>query len=338
MHDLMVAIRITAQLRYCQVRSIKLQLLVCLPKSIWARRHWSLYVVLPLLLAACATGQGVDVASTWRRVSPENTYVLPPPGGPSIVTIMQRQFSNATQQDIALATTSGLPGQNLLRVQFFGPTDAAYARNGSLSDISLPATNISAEIRKQMPGVSMRRSGYYVQNRYGPFGYATGRAGKSDTCLYAWQRIRAVGRQTTLIRNRGTIQIRVRLCETGASEQQLLSFMYGFSIIGSFGDLSWNPYGSPAAPPYSLGRPGEPIYPQTMAEPGASQSVSPAAPRNTARPRQAQPRPANAAQPAPLPAPIGPAVPPPPGTPSAATVVPPPPCLAQAGGQNGECN
>ena len=58
-------------------------------------------------------------------------------------------------------------------------------------------------MRKAFPGVSMGRSPFYVQSRYGPFGYAAGRAASGDIFIYAWQRIQAAG-QTTLIRNRGS--------------------------------------------------------------------------------------------------------------------------------------
>jgi hypothetical protein len=292
-----------------------------------------------LALAGCAGREGVEVASTWRSVPVESAYALPPPGGPSIVNVMERRYSNATQQDIALATTSRVSGQNLLRVQFFGPVNATIAGDSSLSDTSLPATNISSEMRKQLPGINMRRSPYYVQNRYGPFGYAVGKVGASELCIYAWQRIRPTGRQTTLIRNRGTVQLRLRLCETGATEESLLSFMYRFSITGFFKDRGWNPYGEPASPPETLGRPGAPIYPTVQTEPALVPDATVGSPAPPVRPRRAKSQPVVSA-PSPIPAPIGPTVPPPPGTlPAAAGItVPSPPCSPPSGGQNAGCN
>lgn len=291
-----------------------------------------------LALAGCAGGTGVEVPSTWRSVPAETAFVIPSPGGPAIVGVMERRYSNATQQDIALATTSRLPGQNLLRVQFFGPVNTAAAGSTSISDTSLAATNISSEMRSQLPGVPMRRSAYYVQNRYGPFGYAVGSAKDSDLCIYAWQRIRPVGRQTTLISNRGTVQLRLRLCQTGANEQQLLAFMYGFSIAGSFSDQSWNPYGAPASPPETLGRPGAPIFPTVPASAGAV-AVEPAAQTTAPVPVRRPVRKAVAATSEPLPAPVGPIVPPPPGAAPEASgaLVPSPPCSTQSGGHDDAC-
>ena len=290
------------------------------------------------MLAACAGGTGVVVPSVWRSVPAETAYVVPSPGGPAIVGVKERRYANATQQDIALATTSELPGQNLLRVQFFGPVDPAAAGSTSISDTPLAAADISSEMRSQLPGVPMRRSTYYVQNNYGPFGYAVGAAGDSELCLYAWQRIRSVGRQTTLIRNKGTVQLRLRLCQTGATEQQLLAFMYGFSISGSFSDVSWNPYGEPASPPQTLGRPGAPIFPnvpapaEAAAEAPAVQASAPVVVRRPARTEVT-------AAPEPLPAPVGPVVPPPPGAAPAASgaLVPAPPCSTRSGVQDDAC-
>ena len=291
-----------------------------------------------LALAACAAGKGVEVPSTWRSVPAETAFAVPLPGGPAIVGVMERHYSNATQQDIALATTSRLPGQNLLRVQFFGPVNTAAAGSTSINDTPLAAANISSEMRSELPGVPMRRSAYYVQNRYGPFGYAVGTAKGSDLCIYAWQRIRPAGSQTTLISNRGTVQLRLRLCQTGASEQQLLAFMYGFSIAGSFSDQSWNPYGQPASPPETLGRPGAPIFPVVPASAEAT-AVEPAVQSNAP---VALRRPAKTAVTVvrePLPAPVGPTVPPPPGAAPAASnaVVPAPPCSTRSGGQDDPC-
>lgn len=289
-------------------------------------------------LGGCGGGNGVEIASTWRSVPAVDAFVLPPPGGPGIVGVMERRYSNATQQDISLATTSRVSGQNLLQVQFFGPVNERVAGSTSIYDKPLAATDISREMRAKFPGVAMVRSEIYVQNRYGAFGYAVGRAGTTDLCIYAWQRIKAVASQTTLISNRGTIQLRLRLCHSGASEQQLLAFMYGFSISGTFSNLNWNPYGAPLSPSETLGRTGAPVFPVVpapveeavdMPVPGSS---APIAKRRPAR-RIVEPAPE------PLPGPVGPIVPPPPtgGTESTA-IVPMPPCIKQPGKPDESCN
>ena len=62
----------------------------------------------------------------------------------------------------------------MLRVQIFGPVDPAAAGQDKLREGYLPLGNIGSEIREAVPGVRMQTSPYYVQNKYGPFGYVIG--------------------------------------------------------------------------------------------------------------------------------------------------------------------
>lgn len=296
-----------------------------------------------VLASGCAQTTGPSRLSSLRSVPAEEALALPPPGGPAVIDIVERRFSNATQQDIALATNSTAPGQNTLRVQFFGPVDSSNAGNTRLSDSSIHPADIASEMRSQLPGIAMTRSPYYVQNRYGPFGYAVGRYGSNDLCLYAWQRVRAPAASTTLIANRGTIQLRLRLCETGATEEKLLSTMYGFSVTASVDGGSWSPYGPPPSPGTGFAQPGHAVYPagtagfETVAEPVASAPAS--APR-WPQPKPSAPENSQVPDASALPAPVGPTVPLPPAEASTAghLTVPPPPCSTQSGKQDVSCN
>jgi hypothetical protein len=68
----------------------------------------------------------------------------------------------------------------------------------------------------------MQTSGYYVQNKYGAFGYAVGQTRSGDTCFYGWQRITSTGFTQTWIGNKGSIQVRLRLCDQNASRSECL--------------------------------------------------------------------------------------------------------------------
>jgi Cellulose biosynthesis protein BcsN len=297
-------------------------------------RAWAIHFICLFatcsLLGACATGSQPATSESLRTVPAEQAFALPPPGGPSIVAVLERRYSNATQQEIALSTSARTTGQNFLQVRMFGPVNERLAGQSAISDTPLATANISRELKDHLPAVAMRRSPYYTQNRYGPFGYAVGRSRLGDLCLYGWQRIRPSG-QTTLIRNKGTISLRLRLCDRTMSEDELLSVMYGISINAFFKDMTWNPYGEPPGPPENLGRTASPIYPNS---PSGSATVS-GPPTNI----QATSRPATPVRPSarlqqPTSQPLGTVVPPPPvqtqplGTPPVApssAVVPPPP-------------
>lgn len=280
---------------------------------------------LGLAVSACAQSPtSLDRSSLASGASAREALALPPPGGPEVVGVVERRYSNAIEQEIALATSSSLPGQNVLRVQFFGPVGSEGSDN-ALPVRILSEGAIAREMRQAFPGVAMVRSPVYVQNTYGPFGYAVGRRGADELCFYGWQRIANLNMGAPFA-NVGVVQVRLRLCQTGTTEQALLSVMYGYTINASFSSGFWNPYGAPPGPDPRLGNTGQPIYPQgamgpvTVLDPAPVATV-PRVPAARAAPVETAPQrpqvPANA-----------PIVPPPPSAAAGqaqAPVVPPPP-------------
>ena len=69
--------------------------------------------------SGCSSIQ-VATSSPSQIRSAADAFVLPPPGGPSIVDVEQRPYTNGVQQVISLAGTSTVPGQNYIRVRIFG--------------------------------------------------------------------------------------------------------------------------------------------------------------------------------------------------------------------------
>jgi hypothetical protein len=262
--------------------------------------------LIALMVAGCSQGSNISTSSIQRSVPNDKAHVLPPTGGPAIIHVLERGYSNAIQQEISLATDSSVPGQNHFRVKIFGNLDPNEAGEGSTSERSLAMTNIGSEMRSAVRGVRMSKSPYFVQNRYGPFGYAVGRSG-NDLCLYGWQNLRS---RPSLIGNKGSIDIRLRFCQTNATEKTLLAVMYGYTVNAYLKDSNWNPYGSPQKVPDALGAAGPDVYPL-----GDEQfaTVLPE-PDVAARPRRVRPAPRQEAAPPPVvdEQPIGPAVPPPP--------------------------
>jgi hypothetical protein len=307
------------------------------------------------LLSACAQTGQPQLASPLNSVELDQAFALPPPGGPALVAVLEQRYPNATEQKILLQGDGSSAGQNYLLVRFFGPVGSDVPFRTALRDRPIATSNMSFEIRKAVPGVAMGRSPLFVQNRYGPFGYAQGKAPSGDNCLYAWQRISDIASLPRLFSPKGSIQVRLRLCSSSASAEELLMVMYGFTIKAAFGDGGWNPYGTPDGPDESLGKAGAPIYPSDPRGLDPEVTFEPAPPPAARAVRRAnRPRTAGAeavTQAAPLPAAIGPAIPAPPigavtdaGTPGATTgaaaaampalgtAVPPPPTCATATG------
>jgi hypothetical protein len=226
-----------------------------------------------------------------------------------------------------------------MRVTFFGPVGLDYDDRKGLGYSSIRNSNVDRDMRRDLPGVAMAKSDFYVQNNYGPFGYATGRSRSGDTCLYAWQQIRSGDNARTTFTNRGTVQIRLRICDARASEQELLRVMYGYAIAGTFPAQGWNPYDSPPTVDPTLGRTGNPIYPGVPANhdnpPPAAFQARIQAPVVVVRRQTAPIAVAPAALP-PIARPTGPLVPPPTmpadGSNAKSVVVPGPGCADTTGG------
>jgi hypothetical protein len=265
-----------------------------------------------LTLAGCG-GKPIQSEAFIKSVPPEQAMIMPPPGGPAVVSVIERRFNNAISQDIHLSTDASTPGQNMLKVQLFGTESAYRHADNSLGMSSITEGRIASEMRQSLPRVPMAKSQFYVQNAYGPFGYAFGRGRGSDLCMYAWQQIRTRD-QGTPFANYGVIQIRLRTCEANATEAKLLSVMYNFTINASVDALGWNPYGSNREFNSAVGTTGAPIYPRPASSEPIVQTLPPRqttsyAPR--VQVRRVQPAPQAVAPPAAPPQiePRGPRVP-----------------------------
>ncbi|MEM8572165.1 MAG: cellulose biosynthesis protein BcsN [Pseudomonadota bacterium] len=166
-------------------------------------------------------------------IRPSDAYILPDPGGAVVIGAVQRNLGSAVQHEVLLAGSNRTPGENALTVDVFG---GSYRRGeGGLASEAPSPDAITREMQAVLPGVDMQISPYYVQNRYGPFGYAVGRGNGRDLCLYGWQRLQTTSSAGTLLANRFLMQVRLRMCEAGGDERELLRSMYSYSLASYFG-------------------------------------------------------------------------------------------------------
>jgi hypothetical protein len=215
-------------------------------------------------LAGCASGDGrfgLDVVSQAAAVPASRALVVPPPAGPPIVGVVERSYANAVVQNVALATRAATPGQSEIVVRALRGGPAGEGETATLDDGRMSADAIAREMDERLPGIDMRASLAYTQNKYGPFGFATGSPGNGDLCLYAWQRIERTN-GWVFERDRGVVSIRLRLCEAGRTEAELLRTAYGLTFQGSA--RGFKPFDEPPGPSAYLGATGAPIYPIDM--------------------------------------------------------------------------
>ncbi|PYE42858.1 cellulose biosynthesis protein BcsN [Rhizobium sp. PP-F2F-G20b] len=259
-------------------------------------------------LSGCTQTGGLKMTSAPTEVAAEKALAFPAPGGPAIVSVIERNFSNAVQQDIILSTDARSRGQNYIQVRYFGPASTPFAGGSRLSTGLMTTAQAVGEMRSEFPTIRMSISPSFVQNNYGAFAYAYGtNPGSGDACLYGWQQIKAPDNYVRTFHYLGRIQTRVRFCQTGASRDELLSMMYHYTLTGAFDSVGWNPYGNVPPLDPTVGQLGRPIYaagagarlqpptPAPVAAPAApvgpairsleSQNTRPAAPRiETVRP------------------------------------------------------
>ncbi len=253
-------------------------------------------------LASCG-GQRLDsseieVASRSITVPPSRAMVVPPLGGPAIVAVTQRSYDNAVAQEIALATRGATPGENAIYVAFFTSADVVESEGVKGNLLKMPSMQDDAILREmdeRLPGVAMAHSAAFVQNKYGPFSYATGRGIGGETCLYAWQKL---ARGDSVFRPKsGAISIRIRLCDARASEAALLRVAYEFTIAATLSRSGWGPVDEAPSPSPKLGEAGAPIYPfgrpdfeaAPRGRPAATRSRPARTPSGPSRPESAEP-------------------------------------------------
>ena len=277
-----------------------------------AAKRFVKFTALLLFLGGCSQTMNIETDSVRQTAPLETAFVIPPPGGPAIVAVIQERQGRSATQQVLLASDSSTPGE-----------DGFYVRIAARSGDRIPTPhNINAGMRAAFPGTRMVTSPYLTQNRYGPFGYAVGRSGRSDLCLYAWQTIQS---RSTLFTDQGKVDVRLRLCRARATEAQLLAVMYGYTINAFLAEGQWNPY-EPAPLPDAVGQRGSEIYPGGASGPAVvlqeAAEVSPT-PRARREKRTVRSQPASRII---VPSPQGTEVPPPPAENAApAVIVPPPP-------------
>jgi hypothetical protein len=279
---------------------------------------WALLFILP----ACAPQRSPMAAVETGMIRPSAAYILPDPGGPVVVGAIQRNLATAIEHEVLLGVPTATSGQNALTLQVFG---RAHRKGEGALDSGAPTVeSVTREMQEVLAGVDMQVSPYFVQNRYGPFGYAMGRGRGRDICIYGWQRVQTESGDSPFFSNRYLLQIRLRLCETGATEQDLLRVMYNFTLSAHFGTQSSETPRTAATQVISLLDTSSEIRPSTptgMAYVLPSQAPAPSAPPRAIATAPARPAPA---EPAATATASGPAVPPPSSGSSAAAATPAP--------------
>ncbi len=216
-------------------------------------------VALPMaILGGCAAPRTIVANTIERQVPVDQAFVSLGPGAPAVLSIVERPYENATRQSVRFATRGNTPGENSLRVDVVGVTNSGI--NGeTLPDVPLEEPKLISEAEEALPNVPLRTSLTYLQNRYGPFGYAVGRSAEAEDCIYAWQRVATPDRDVSVVNSRNTLSLRLRLCDPHTGEARLVATMMGLNVNVGLSGGAWTP--EPKELSSQVGSPGTVVGP-----------------------------------------------------------------------------
>jgi hypothetical protein len=226
------------------------------------------------IVGGCAAPRTILANTTEREVPVGHAFVSLGPGAPAIQSVVERPYQNATRQTVLLATRGNTPGENSLRVDVIGVTNSDINHEATLPDAPLKEADLISEAQDALPTVPLRTSLTYLQNRYGPFGYAVGRSTQGDECIYAWQRLATPDRDLSLINSRDTLSLRLRLCEPNTSEAKLVATMMKLNVSVALSDGAWIAEPKQLSP--EVGSPGVVLGPPEVLAAADSDAKQPA--------------------------------------------------------------
>ena len=196
---------------------------------------------------ASALGNGYAPAQGGiaNPVASSSAAAMLSPAAGRVVQVSERRYADGLSQEIVLAGDRTSRGENRIDVSLrLAPQgDQVY---DNLIPMQKPSdADIASELETRFPGMDMQPVNVLLQNRYGPYGLAAGKRGNGERCIYAWQWIDdasapASPRNSTLARailsQPQPVSVRVRLCRTGASADQLASLVEGIAIGAGMGN------------------------------------------------------------------------------------------------------
>lgn len=223
--------------------------------------RFALGFALAASLAGCGEDQQASLAqdpdaavinqfvSRGQTLSAPITAVTSPAPSLSVLTLppeamrggklTEKQYANGWRQSVPLETRRLGGDWSDLSIEMASnvPTDAGTTYKPNVLRLTKPtAEGVRHEILARFKGVPMRIVGRPMGNALGPYGLAVGAGPGGLRCAYAWQWLNnlaaaARGEKGTFFNNEEMpASIRMRLCRTGVTADQLAEWYSGLQI------------------------------------------------------------------------------------------------------------
>jgi hypothetical protein len=215
-------------------------------------RRISVSALLMLSLSGCVFNNPLDrqlTSSTLLEPSPMDGYQyelakevplsrafveLPAITGP-IIAVREKRYANGVEQIMVLESEAAADGENRVEVRVVQPGKSdSRIKNEYLAVRTTRQEQIRSDFKEFVWGVPMQIVSAVEANAYGTYGYALGRSKQGYNCLLGWQNVKGAMREKRLLGVVTTattqVSVRVRVCRTDLTEDQLVSIIRGMRI------------------------------------------------------------------------------------------------------------
>ena len=159
---------------------------------------------------------------------------LPTMAGP-MIAVREKRYANGIEQIMILESEAAADGENRIEVRVTQPGKSdSRIKNEYLQVRTTRQEQIRSDMKEFVWGIPMEIVGSVEANAYGTYGYALGRSKTGYNCLLGWQNVKGVMKERRLLGFTTTsntdMSVRLRICRTDLSADQLVSIIRGMRI------------------------------------------------------------------------------------------------------------
>jgi Cellulose biosynthesis protein BcsN len=153
----------------------------------------------------------------------------------SMIAVREKRYANGVEQIMVLESEAAADGENRIEVRVVQPGKSDdRIKNEYLQVRNTRQEQIRSDMKEFVWGIPMQIVGSVEANAYGTYGYALGRSKIGYNCLLGWQSVKGVMKERRLLGFTTTshteMSVRLRICRTDLSADQLVSIIRGMRI------------------------------------------------------------------------------------------------------------